>query len=111
MPRYRVFGTKYQNYYTHVSAADEYAAAEAANASPSGPKAGLTGVFTKPLVSDRIHMITKGSNTMATKREYLKTQGITVGLRGRFSSAAVKAISEAEAQGIKFEAEKKQAKK
>ena len=35
MPRYRVFGTKYQNYYTHVSAADEYAAAEAANASPS----------------------------------------------------------------------------
>ncbi len=56
-------------------------------------------------------MITKGSNTMATKREYLKTQGITVGLRGRFSSAAVKAISEAEAKGIKFEAEKKQAKK
>jgi hypothetical protein len=35
MPRYRVFGTKYQNYYTHVSAADEYAAAEAANAYPS----------------------------------------------------------------------------
>ncbi len=35
MPRYRVFGTKYQNYYTHVSAADEYAAAEAANTSPS----------------------------------------------------------------------------
>lgn len=35
MPRYRVFGTKYQNYYTHVSAADEYSAAEAANASPN----------------------------------------------------------------------------
>lgn len=34
MPRYRVFGTKYQNYYTHVSAADEYAAAETANSSP-----------------------------------------------------------------------------
>jgi Fic family protein len=35
MPRYRVFGTRYQNYYTHVSAADEYSAAEAANTSPS----------------------------------------------------------------------------
>jgi hypothetical protein len=35
MPRYRVFGTKYQTYYTHVSAADEYAAAEAANSAPS----------------------------------------------------------------------------
>jgi hypothetical protein len=35
MPRYRVFGNKYQNYYTHVSAADEYTAAEAANSLPS----------------------------------------------------------------------------
>jgi hypothetical protein len=56
-------------------------------------------------------MITKGSITMATKREYLKTQGITVGLRGRFSSAAIKAISDAEAKGTKFEAEKKSPKK
>ena len=56
-------------------------------------------------------MITKGSTTMATKREYLKTQGITVGLRGRFSSAATKALSEAESKGMKFEAEKKSPKK
>lgn len=44
---------------------------------------------------------------MATKRDYLKAQGITVGRRGRFSSAATNAIAEAERQGIKFEAEKK----
>jgi len=44
---------------------------------------------------------------MATKREYLKSKGITVGQRGRFSSAAVKAINEAESQGVKFEAETK----
>jgi hypothetical protein len=56
-------------------------------------------------------MITKGSNTMATKREYLKTQGIAVGLRGRFSSAAIKAISDAETNGVTFEAEKKAPKK
>ena len=42
---------------------------------------------------------------MATKREYLKTKGITVGLRGRFSSAANKALSEAEKSGMKFTAE------
>ena len=35
MPTYRVFGTRYQNYYTIVSAADEYEAAEIANALPS----------------------------------------------------------------------------
>lgn len=35
MPTYRVFGTRYQNYYTIVSAADEYEAAEKANALPS----------------------------------------------------------------------------
>ena len=34
MPTYRVFGTKYQNYYTIVSASDEYQAAEIANARP-----------------------------------------------------------------------------
>jgi hypothetical protein len=55
--------------------------------------------------------IMKGSNTMATKREYLKTNGITVGARGRFSSAAIKAISEAEKNGMKFEAEAKSPKK
>lgn len=35
MPIYRVFGTKYVNYYTIVSAADEYQAAEIANSRPS----------------------------------------------------------------------------
>lgn len=45
---------------------------------------------------------------MATKREYLKAQGITVGVRGRFSGAAKQALSEAEAKGVKFEAEKVQ---
>lgn len=44
---------------------------------------------------------------MTTKRDYLKTQGITVGARGRFSGAAKTALAEAEKQGIKFEAETK----
>ena len=35
MPIYRVFGTKYVNYYTIVSAADEYQAAEIANSRPT----------------------------------------------------------------------------
>lgn len=35
MPTFRVFGTKYKNYYTIVSAADEYEAAELANSLPS----------------------------------------------------------------------------
>ena len=47
----------------------------------------------------------KGDNQMATKREYLKAQGITVGVRGRFSGAAKVALAEAEAKGIKFTAE------
>ncbi len=34
MPIYRVFGTKYKNYYTIVSAADEYKAVEIANSRP-----------------------------------------------------------------------------
>ena len=42
---------------------------------------------------------------MATKREYLKQQGITVGARGRFSGAAKVALAEAEKNGLKFEAE------
>ena len=47
---------------------------------------------------------------MATKREYLKTQGITVGRRGRFSAAAKQALAEADKNGIKFTAETKTAK-
>ena len=43
---------------------------------------------------------------MATKREYLKAQGISVGVRGRFSGAAKVALKEAEAKGIQFDAEK-----
>jgi hypothetical protein len=42
---------------------------------------------------------------MTTKREYLKQQGIAVGVRGRFSGAAKVALQEAEKQGIKFSAE------
>ncbi len=47
----------------------------------------------------------KGDYQMATKREYLKSKGITVGARGRFSGAAKVALQEAEKQGLKFEAE------
>jgi hypothetical protein len=47
----------------------------------------------------------KGDNQMATKREYLKSQGITVGVRGRFSGAAKVALAEAEKNGVKFTAE------
>ena len=47
---------------------------------------------------------------MATKREYLKSQGITVGARGRFSGAAKTALAEAEKKGLKFEAESNKAK-
>ena len=34
MPTYRVFGTKYQNYYTIVEAADSFEAVDKANALP-----------------------------------------------------------------------------
>jgi len=44
---------------------------------------------------------------MTTKREYLKTKGITVGLRGRFSGAAKQALAEAAKQGIQFSDENK----
>ncbi len=54
-----------------------------------------------------MNMITKGSITMATKREYLASKGITVGRRGRFSAAAKQALSEADKAGVKFEAETK----
>jgi hypothetical protein len=43
---------------------------------------------------------------MATKREYLKAQGIAVGVRGRFSGAAKVALAEAVAKGVTFTAEK-----
>lgn len=42
---------------------------------------------------------------MTTKREYLKSKGITVGVRGRFSGAAKVALQEAEKSGVKFTAE------
>jgi hypothetical protein len=42
---------------------------------------------------------------MTTKREYLASKGITVGRRGRFSSAANKALQDAAAQGVVFQAE------
>ena len=34
MPTYRVFGTKYQNYYTIIEAADSFEAVDKANALP-----------------------------------------------------------------------------
>ena len=43
---------------------------------------------------------------MTTKREYLKSKGITVGARGRFSGAAKVAIDEAIKKGVQFTAEK-----
>lgn len=43
---------------------------------------------------------------MTTKREYLKSKGITVGARGRFSGAAKVALQEAEKNGVQFTAEK-----
>ena len=43
---------------------------------------------------------------MTTKREYLKQQGITVGVRGRFSGAAKVALQEAVSKGITFADEK-----
>lgn len=42
---------------------------------------------------------------MTTKREYLKAQGITVGVRGRFSGAAKVALQEAEQKGLTFTSE------
>ena len=53
----------------------------------------------------------KGDYNMATKREYLKSKGITVGARGRFSAAAKQALTEAQSQGVTFEAEKPTPKK
>jgi hypothetical protein len=50
-------------------------------------------------------MSMKGQNTMTTKREYLKAQGITVGARGRFSGAAKQALQEATQKGVTFTAE------
>jgi hypothetical protein len=35
LPIYRVFGTKYQNYYTIIEAADSFEAADKANALPA----------------------------------------------------------------------------
>jgi histone H3/H4 len=48
---------------------------------------------------------------MATKREYLKAQGITVGARGRFSGAAKVALQEAAQKVVTFTAEKPSVKK
>ncbi len=41
-------------------------------------------------------------STTQTTREYLKTQGITVGKRGRFSAAALGVISKAVQEGVVF---------
>ena len=44
----------------------------------------------------------KQMTTPTTTREYLKTQGISVGKRGRFSAAALGAISKAAQEGVVF---------
>ena len=41
-------------------------------------------------------------STSTTTREYLKTQGIAVGKRGRFSAAALGVISKAVQEGVVF---------
>jgi len=40
------------------------------------------------------------TSTPTTTREYLKTQGISVGKRGRFSAAALGVISKAAQEGV-----------
>jgi hypothetical protein len=42
------------------------------------------------------------TSTTTTTREYLKTQGISVGKRGRFSAAALGVISKAVQEGVVF---------
>ena len=44
----------------------------------------------------------KQMTSTTTTREYLKTQGISVGKRGRFSAAALGAISKAAKDGVVF---------
>lgn len=51
----------------------------------------------------------KQMSTTTTTREYLKTQGIAVGKRGRFSAAALGVISKAVQDGVVF-SDKKNAK-
>jgi hypothetical protein len=42
------------------------------------------------------------TSTPTTTREYLKTQGIAVGKRGRFSAAALGVINKAAQEGVVF---------
>jgi hypothetical protein len=59
-------------------------------------------LFTNSWIVDIIKQTDLERIIMTTKREYLKTQGITVGVRGRFSGAAKVAIQEAINKGITF---------
>jgi len=54
-------------------------------------------IYNKDL--ERIKQMT---STPTTTREYLKTQGISVGKRGRFSAAALGVISKAAQEGVVF---------
>ena len=56
-----------------------------------------------------LERIKQMSTTPTTTREYLKTQGISVGKRGRFSAAALGVISKAVQEGVVF-SDKKNAK-
>jgi hypothetical protein len=53
-------------------------------------------IYNKDL--ERIKQMTSSTTT----REYLKTQGISVGKRGRFSAAALGVISKAVQEGVVF---------
>ena len=62
MPTYRVFGTKYVNYYTIVSAADEYEAARIANEShewfeiPTDDQIEATDVYLNEDISEDLQL-------------------------------------------------------
>ena len=62
-------------------------------------------LFTNSWIVDIINKTDLERIIMTTKREYLKQQGITVGVLGRFSGAAKVALQEAAAKGITFTAE------
>jgi hypothetical protein len=62
LPTYRVFGTKYVNYYTIVSAADEYEAAQIANEShewfeiPTDDQIEATDVYLNEDISEDLQL-------------------------------------------------------
>jgi len=74
----------------------------------TGKNIALRTLFTIPWKWDIIYITTdlerikQMTSTPTTTREYLKTQGISVGKRGRFSAAALGVISKAAQEGVVF---------